>query len=300
MKAVVLMAYGTPRSMKDVEAYYTHIRGGRKPAPEELDNLIERYEAIGGTSPLIEITERERAGLESSLRAAGSRTKVYAAMKHSPPFVADVVREASEDGAEEVLALALAPHYSRMSVGSYISSVKDANEGLSRKMKLRFVESWHDNPVLIRVWSDRIRDAASKMAGSYWLVFSAHSLPERIISEGDPYKKQLLHTCGLIADEVGKKEWSFAFQSAGHTPEPWLGPDLVEHLESLRGNGETKFLVAPIGFVSDHLEILYDIDVECSKWARDSGVSLSRCRSLNDSKEFVACLFSIVKERGFL
>ncbi|MDV3244348.1 MAG: ferrochelatase [Nitrososphaerales archaeon] len=300
MKAVVLMAYGTPRSMKDVEAYYTHIRGGRKPTPEELDNLIERYEAIGGTSPLIEITERERAGLESSLRAAGSETKVYAAMKHSPPFVADVVKEASEDGAEELLALALAPHYSRMSVGSYISSVKEANEGLSRKMKLSLVESWHDNPVLIRVWSDRIRDAASRMAGAYWLVFSAHSLPERILSEGDPYKDQLLHTCGLITHEVGKKEWSFSFQSAGHTPEPWLGPDLVEHLESLRGKGETRFLIAPVGFVSDHLEILYDIDVECSQWARDSGVSLSRCRSLNDSKEFVGCLFSIVKERGFL
>ncbi len=299
MKAVLLMAYGTPRRLEDVEAYYTHIRGGRKPSPEELENLVERYRSIGGTSPLIGITEAQRAKLQSRLRVSNSKTRVYSAMKHSPPFIADVVKEAAADGVDQLLGIALAPHYSKMSIGSYVKAVEDANSMLKKRMKLDFVPSWHENPKLIEVWCGRISDAEKKLRGNCWLVFTAHSLPARILSEGDPYRDQLLMTSRLIAKKAGKDRWSFSFQSASDTGEPWLEPDILDHLDSLNEKGERNFLVVPIGFVSDHLEILYDIDVECREWARDHGARLERCKLLNDSDGFIECLYDLVKEKGF-
>ncbi len=299
MKAVMLMAYGTPRTMGEVEEYYTNIRGGRKPSPEELSNLVERYEAIGGTSPLIRITEGQRSKLQSRLAASGSETRVYSAMKHSPPFIADVVKEAAADGVDELLSIALAPHFSKMSVGTYMLAVELANEGLSTKMKLGFVTSWHRQPELIEAWANRIKLAERDLPGGYSLVFSAHSLPERILSLGDPYRSQLLETSELIAAAVGKAGWTFSFQSASHSSEPWLGPDILTHLQALADDGERNFLIAPIGFVSDHLEILYDIDTECREWANEHGSRLSRCESLNDSDELIRCLHSLVLGKQF-
>lgn len=292
------MAYGAPRRLEDVEAYYTHIRGGTKPSPEELENLVERYRAIGGTSPLIGITEAQRAKLQSRLRSSGSKTRVYSAMKHSPPFIADVVKEVAADGVDRLLGIALAPHYSKMSIGSYIKAVEDANSILPKKMKLDFVPSWHENPKLIEVWCERISEAEKKLSENCWLIFSAHSLPARIVSEGDPYKDQLLETSRLVAEKAGKDRWSFSFQSASHTREPWLGPDILEHLDSLHEEGKRDFLVVPVGFVSDHLEILYDIDVECREWARRHGARLERCESLNDSDGFIECLYDLVMKKG--
>jgi ferrochelatase len=299
MKAVMLMAYGTPKTLGDVQAYYTHIRGGRKPSPEELANLVERYKAIGGTSPLIRITEEERSKLQSSLAASGSETRVYSAMKHSPPFIADVVKEAVTDGIDELLSIPLAPHYSKMSTGTYALAVELANAALPTKMKLDFVLSWNRHPELIGAWAKRIRQAERTLPTGYSLVFSAHSLPERILAQGDTYRIQLLETAELIAAEVGKEGWSFAFQSASHTGEPWLGPDILEHLQQLVDKGQEDFLIAPIGFVSDHLEILYDIDIECKQWAKDHGVRLTRCESLNASDELIGCLRSLVLEKHF-
>lgn len=299
MKAVLLMAYGTPRTIDDVEAYYTHIRGGRKPTKAEVDGLVERYKAIGGVSPLVDITERERAGLQERLRLEGSDTKVFAAMKHSPPFIADVVAKASSE-ADDLLAIALAPHYSGMSIGSYVKAVEDANTAAPRKMHLDFIKSWHTNPILIRAWAERVKMAEKGLPREYALIFSAHSLPERILSAGDPYKSQLLETSGLVAQELGRKDWTFSFQSAGHTSEPWLGPDILDHLESLYSQGEKAFLVSQLGFVSDHLEILYDLDVEAKTWADKRGVTFRRCESLNDSSELALCLHSLVVEKGFL
>ncbi|MBI3858987.1 MAG: ferrochelatase [Thaumarchaeota archaeon] len=299
-KAVLLMAYGTPRTLDDVEAYYTHIRGGLKPSEEALADLVARYKAIGGVSPLIEITQRQRQGLEGALRKAGSETRVYAAMKHSPPFIADVVRQASEEGVDSILTIALAPHYSRMSIDSYISAVNAANESLPKKMEVESVESWFDNPVLVSAWHQRVKEASAKMGDETWLVFTAHSLPARILQEGDPYRDELLATSGLVADSAGYKDWSFSFQSASKTGEPWLGPDILEHLNVLHDAGKRKFLIAPVGFVADHLEILYDIDVECREWAKGVGAGLDRCRSLNASPEFIDCLFSVVEARDFV
>lgn len=300
MKGVMLMAYGTPKSLEDVEAYYTHIRGGRKPSEEQLDDLVGRYRAIGGTSPLIKITELQRSKLESRIRDAGSDIRVYAGMKHSPPFIADVVGRARDDGVDEMLGLSLAPHYASMSIGSYIAAVKQANERLDAPMKLEFVMSWHDNPALISMWAELVNDAAIKIGGRYSLVCSAHSLPARIIAEGDPYRDELRKTSELVARKTLDEGWSFCFQSASHTGEPWLGPDILDHLRSLYENGERSFVIAPLGFVSDHLEILYDIDVECRRWANDAGVRLERCASPNDSERFVDCLLSVADQTGFL
>lgn len=299
MKAILLLAYGTPRNLDEVEAYYTHIRRGRKPSKEQVDELVQRYRAIGGTSPLIDITERERAGLQERLRGAGSETKVFAGMKHSSPFISDVAQTAARD-ADEILAIPLAPHYSAMSVGSYVKTVEDACAPLPRKPGLHFVKSWHTNPHLIDAWSARVLKAEKSLPPDHALIFSAHSLPERIIAEGDPYKDQLLETSRLVAAKLGKQDWTFSFQSAGHTSEPWLGPDILDHLESLYAGGKRAFLVAQIGFVSDHLEVLYDLDVEARGWADSRGAAFQRCESLNDSKEMIDCLYSLAAERKFV
>jgi protoporphyrin/coproporphyrin ferrochelatase len=293
-KGVILMAYGTPRSLDEVQAYYTNIRGGRTPPESDVANLVERYRAIGGTSPLIKITESLRDELQKRIASEGSETRIYTGMKHSPPFIADVVARIADDGVDQLLSIALAPHYSRMSTGSYMLAVELANEALPRKMKLDSVLSWHDNPGLIEAWTKRVRQAEKSLPGDYSLIFSAHSLPESILAQGDPYRDQLLETAELVASRLGRKEWSFAFQSASHTREPWLGPDILDHLQSLLDKGAGSFLIAPIGFVSDHLEILYDIDVECRSWAKDRGVQLARCESLNDSDELIGCLESLV------
>lgn len=300
MKGVLLMTYGTPGSLQGVEEYYTNIRGGQKPAEEEIENLRGRYRAIGGTSPLIRTTESLRGKLERSLSDRGSDTRVYSAMKHSEPFIADVVRQAADEGVEELLSIALAPHYSRMSVGTYMLAVEMANASLPRKMRLDSVGSWNLNPGLVEAWASRVRRAGLKFPGDFSLVFSAHSLPERVLAGGDPYRYQLIETCESIASALRRTEWSFAFQSAGHTRDPWLGPDILAHLQTKFDGGSRSFLIAPIGFVADHLEILYDIDIECREWAAGKGARLERCDMLNDDDDFVGCLGSIVSEKKFL
>jgi ferrochelatase len=300
MKGVLLTAYGTPHNLDDVERYYTHIRGGRSPSPLEVEELVRRYRAIGGTSPLTRITEGQRNKLQSKLNEIGSNTKVYYGMKHSEPFIRDAVKSALDDGVDTLLGLALAPHYSKMSIGSYIQMVEEANVEFGNELSIRWVKSWNTNPKLIQSWCHRIEDAQQEMCEGYYMIFSAHSLPERIIADGDPYREQLLETSTLIAMQTRIERWTFAFQSAARTSERWLGPDLISTLQKLYEKGERNFLVAPIGFVSDHLEVLYDIDIVCKEWARGVGARLLRVRSLNDSDDFADCLFSIVSSMGFV
>jgi ferrochelatase len=299
VKGVLLLTYGTPSSLDQVEAYYTHIRGGKRPSDDQLADLVARYKAIGGSSPLIRITEGQRTKLQAKLKSEGSSTRVYCGMKHSPPFIADVMRQASEDGVDEMLAMPLTPHYSKMNTETYVLSVEMANNSAPSKMKLDFVRSWNTNPRLIEAWARRVEQAQASLPRENSLIFSAHSLPERTLVEGDQYRAHLLETSELVAARIGREQWSSAFQSAGHTGEPWLGPDIVEHLQGLFESGQRSFLVAPIGFVSDHLEVLYDIDVECRGWANDHGASLVRCKMLNDADDFVDCLHSLAVERGF-
>ena len=293
------MAYGTPASLDDVEAYYTHIRGGSRPSKEQLENLVGRYKAVGGASPLLKITTSVAERLQGKLRERGSTTRVYAGMKHSPPFIGEVVGRACEDGVDEMLCIALAPHYSSISIGLYMKAVEEAASSVGR-LRVEFVRSWHDNSEFISLWTARIRDALPSAGEDPWLIFTAHSLPERILQHGDPYREQLLASAELIARKLGWNECGFAFQSPSQTGEKWLGPDILEYLQTLYDGGRRNFLIAPIGFVSDHLEILYDIDVECMAWAREHGAKVTRCESPNASDEFISCLVSLVSEKGFV
>src|SRR5208282_3632623 len=217
MRGIMLMAYGTPRTLDDVEAYYTHIRGmyrgGGKPSREEVLELTERYRRIGGTSPLVELTENQKKKLQAKLVSVGSSTVVYSAMKHSSPFIADVVEQASNDGIDELFGLALAPHYSSISVGTYIQALNEANLKLASPMNVQSVSSWHDNQLLIEMWADKVVEANSKLGeGNNSLIFSAHSLPERILKT-DPYKDQLVETSRLVGERLSRRDWSFCFQS---------------------------------------------------------------------------------------
>jgi len=275
------MAYGSPERLADVPAYYADIRGGRPIAPEHLADLEERYRRLGveDSNPLNEITEATRAALERELGMP-----VYTGMKHWTPRIADAAAQAA--GADRVVGLVLAPHYSALSIKGYRDQLEQALEGRS---ELRFVESWHDEPGLIDVLAGKVRNVDAHV------VFTAHSLPARILADGDPYKDQLLETARLVAERAGVAEWSFSFQSESPTGEPWLGPDILDHLRALHADGVRRVLVCPVGFVSDHLEIRWDIDVEAMELAADLGLELSRIEMPNDEPAFVAALAGIVR-----
>ncbi len=280
--AVVLMAYGSPERLSDVPAYYADIRGGRPIAPENLEDLVERYRRLGveDSNPLNEITEATRAALERELGRP-----VYTGMTHWTPRVADAAERAR--GADRIVGLVLAPHYSALSIKGYRDQLEQALG--DDAAKLRFVESWHDDDAFVNVLADKVR------GGDAHVVFSAHSLPARILDLGDPYKDQLLETARLVAERAGITDWSFSFQSESPTGEPWLGPDILDHLRELHANGVRKVLVCPVGFVSDHLEIRWDIDVEAQDLAREPGLELSRIEMPNDEPAFVAALAGIVR-----
>jgi protoporphyrin/coproporphyrin ferrochelatase len=282
--AVVLMAYGSPATADDIRPYFEDIRGGRPVSHEAVAELAERYRRIGGRSPLDEVTEAQRAALERELGIP-----VFVGMKHWRPRIAEAVERALEGGATRIVGVVLAPHYSRMSVGEYRERLEAALEG--RDAELVLVESWHDDPAFLDVVADRVRGTGA------WVVFTAHSLPERILAGGDPYRDQLFETSRLVAERAGLGErWSFAFQSASATGEPWLGPDILEELERLAAVSERKVLVAPVGFVSDHLEILWDLDVEAREKAQELGLELERIESLNDDPRFIRALAGLVEK----
>ena len=283
--AVVLMAYGSPERLEDVPAYYADIRGGRPVRPELLEELVERYRSLGieDGSPLNAITEQTRAALERELDVP-----VFTGMKHWRPRIADAAERALTAGATTILGLVLAPHYSRLSIGGYRRQLEDAVGG---RAELVFVDSWHDWPPFVELLADRIRGTDAHV------VFTAHSLPARILEEGDPYEEQLLETSSAVAARAGVREWSFSYQSESATGEPWLGPDLLDHLEALHAGGVRDVLVCPVGFVSDHLEIRWDVDVEAQDKARALGMSLARVEMPNADPEFVAGLAQLVETK---
>jgi ferrochelatase len=279
--AVILMAYGSPERPEDIRPYLEDIREGRPVSEAAVEELTERYRRIGGRSPLDEITERQRAALERELEMP-----VLVGMKHWRPRIADAVEAALASGAERIVAVVLAPHYSALSIAGYRERLEAALDG---RAELRFVESWHDQPEFLDVLVDRVRGTDAHV------VFTAHSLPERILAMGDPYRDQLLETSRLVADRAGLERWSFAFQSASPTGEPWLGPDILEELDDLHDRGVRKVLVCPVGFVSDHLEILWDLDVEARERAAQLGLELDRIESLNDDPAFIGAVASVVR-----
>src|SRR5579862_4530534 len=269
------MAYGSPERISDVPAYYADIRGGRPIAPEHLDDLVARYRRLGieESNPLNAITEATRASLERELSL-----RVFTGMKHWTPHIAEAAESALAAGAETIVGLVLAPHYSRLSVAGYKQQLEDAVGG---RAEVIFVDSWHDEPGFISLLADRIRGTDAHV------VFTAHSLPARILDEGDPYRDQLLETSQLVAATAGVDDWSFSFQSESPTGEPWLGPDILDHLADLAAQGVERVLVCPVGFVSDHLEIRWDIDTEAQERAAELGLSLERIEMPNDDPDFV-------------
>jgi ferrochelatase len=275
------MAYRSPATEADIAAYYTHIRGGRQPSPEALAELTERYRAING-SPLTEITRDQATAL-----AERTGMPTFVGMKHAAPFIADGAAEARRAGIERLVGLPLAPHFANMSLGSYQRSLLDAWD-----RELVFVPGFHDHPAFIGAVQGLLQEALAESRPER-IVFTAHSLPARIIGEGDPYANQLLTTCRLVASGMHLPEWQFAFQSASHTGEPWLGPDLLEAIEE---SGSRDVLVCPIGFVADHLEILYDLDVEAQAYARDKGIKIRRTKSFNARPEFIDALAHVIAD----
>ncbi len=280
------MAYGSPERIADVPAYYADIRGGRPIAPENLADLEERYRRLGieDANPLNAITEETRAALERELADDG--IPVFTGMKHWTPRIADAAEQALASGAQRVVGLVLAPHYSRLSIAGYKQQLDDA---LAGRAELAFVDSWHDEPGFLDVLADKIRGTQAHV------VFTAHSLPARILGDGDPYRDQLLETSELVARRAGIDDWTFSFQSESPTGEPWLGPDILDHLDDLHARGIDDVLVCPVGFVSDHLEIRWDIDTEAQEKAAELGMRLARIEMPNADPAFVRVLAGLIR-----
>jgi protoporphyrin/coproporphyrin ferrochelatase len=286
--AVVLMAYGSPDRIEDVPAYYADIRGGRPIRPELLEDLVARYRALGigagPVSPLNAVTEETRLALEQTLGLP-----VFTGMRHWQPRIAEAAESALATGSATVVGLVLAPHWSSLSVARYRALLEAA---VAERADLRFVERWGSEPGFVEVLAERVARLARE--GSH-VVFTAHSLPARIVDEGDPYRDELLETASLVAAAAGVDAWSFSFQSESATGEPWLGPDILDHLDALAAEGVRDVVLCPVGFVSDHLEIRWDLDVEAAERARVLGVELRRIEMPNADPAFVAVLAGLVR-----
>jgi ferrochelatase len=282
--AVVLMAYGSPERLADVPAYYADIRGGR-PIPQELmEDLVERYRRLGieDGSPLNSITEETRAALERAL----ADVPVFTGMKHWTPRIAEAADVALAGGADTVVGVVLAPHYSSMSIAGYRQQLEGA---VGDRAELLFIESWHDEPGFVELLAERVRGTSAHV------VFTAHSLPARILQSGDPYKDQLLETAQLVAARAALETWSFSFQSESQTGEPWLGPDILDHLRELHDGGVRDVLICPVGFVADHLEIRWDLDHEAAELAAELGLGFRRIEMPNADPGFVEVLAGLVR-----
>jgi ferrochelatase len=282
-RGVLLMAYGSPERAEDLEAYYTDIRRGRPPTAEQLADLRRRYDAIGGLSPLAARTRAQAAGLQ---RVLGDGWVVELGLKHASPSIEDGAAALKAAGVSEVVSLVLAPHYSALSIGQYLERAGG-----------RGIEAWYDEPALIALLSSRVREAMARLgdAKRVEVLVTAHSLPQRALTIDDPtYEAQLRRTGELVAESAALESWRIAWQSAGRTPEPWIGPDILDVIRALPAEGYDAVVVCPAGFTSDHLEVLYDVDIEARKVAEEVGIALERTASLNDDPAFLALLADLV------
>jgi protoporphyrin/coproporphyrin ferrochelatase len=297
---VLVMAYGGPASLDEIPGYLADIRYGRPTPRAVVDEITENYRAIGGRSPLLEVSRRQVDALAEEL---GDDFRCYLGMRHWSPWIEDVVGEMVSDGIERAVSLVLAPHFSALSVARYQQKVADGLELYHGRIDVEHVPSYHDVPGLVEAFAARVEDGLSRWPeadrGRVQVVFSAHSLPERVLASGDPYGEQCLETARLVAARAGLDDdsWSWAYQSAGRTPEPWAGPDLGEHLEELAAQGIRDVVSVPVGFVSDHVEVLFDIDHKAAAVAAGLGMRLERPPSLNDDPVFIAMLAEVVRAR---
>lgn len=286
---VLVMAYGTPKGLEDVEEYYTDIRHGRPPPPDLLSELTKRYRAIGG-SPLLAITRAQASGLEKRLGI-----KSYLGLKHASPFIADAIRQMSIDGVDRAVGLVLAPHYSKMSVGDYTRRALDTAAEVGWNGRLDVIRSWHLEPGYIAFLTHAVRAALASVAGGATVIFSAHSLPERILQAGDPYPDQLRATAAAVARAVAPARWTVGWQSSGRTGDRWLGPDILEIVEQEAATGAPAVVICPCGFVSDHLEVLYDVDIEAAQLAEKLDIGFARTAMPNDDPGFLDTLAAVVR-----
>jgi ferrochelatase len=301
--AVVLMAYGTPRTPEEIEPYYTDIRRGRPPTPEALADLTERYAAIGGVSPLAQLTEAQAAGLQAALDAAEpGRFEVSLGLKHAEPKVEDTARRVASEGVDAVVGLVLAPHYSSYSIGQYLERTHQGVAESGAAIPVVGVESWATEPAFVEFLADdlsrRVADMRERTGGRVRVLFTAHSLPQRIIDAGDPYPDELRSTAEAVAARIGLTEgddWQIAWQSAGRTPEPWIGPDILEVIDSLADSDVAGVIVSACGFVADHLEVLYDLDIEAADRAASHGLDFDRTACVNDDATIMAALAERVR-----
>ncbi len=284
---VLLMAHGTPASLAEMPEYLAVVRGGRPPSPELIEEMTHNYDAIGGTSPLTDITIAQADALSKRL---GPDVPVAIGMRNWHPYIAAGMKELAAKNVDRVIGLPLAPQFSTLSVQKYMDA---AGAALPAGVTLEPVRSFHSHPLLLQAFAERVREAEPREDET--IVFTAHSLPKRVIDGGDVYASEVAETARGVAGQAGLKTYDTAYQSAGRTPEPWIGPDLSEYIAARAAAGARAFLVVPIGFVCDHTEILFDIDVQAARAAREAGAALRRTESLNTSRTFIAALESIVR-----
>jgi ferrochelatase len=301
---ILLMAYGAASSLDEIEPYLNDIRGGRPVSSELIEQVKDRYRLMGGKSPLLEITKQQAAALEKMLNRDQPHFKVYIGMRHWHPYIKDTVAAMAADGIRKITALCLTPYYSKMSVGAYYQKLDEAVSALDgaagAAFKIQRIESWNDHPRLIEAIAAKVTQALERFPSDIRkkvpLLFSAHSLPERILAEKDPYPRELNETIELVMKKVGPYAWRFAYQSKGRTPEPWLGPDAAVVIDELHAQGHRHLLMAPIGFISDHMETLYDVDVMYRKQCDAKGMRLERAESLNATPAFIETLAAVVRK----
>lgn len=293
---LLVMAYGTPYKEEDIERYYTHIRHGRRPTDEMLEDLKGRYEAIGGISPLAQATNNQAEALQKHLNEIQDEVefKLYIGLKHIEPFIEDAVKQMHDDGIKEAVSIVLAPHYSTFSIKSYNGRAKEEAEKLG-DLTIKSVDSFYKEPKFVQYWVEKVKETFDKMPEeerkAAALIVSAHSLPEKILQLGDPYPSQLQETADLIAKGAGVKNYYLGWQSAGNTPDPWLGPDVQDLTRDLYEEHQFRaFVYTPVGFVTEHLEVLYDNDYECKVITEELGVSYYRPEMPNTHPLFIEAM----------
>jgi len=298
MKALLLVAFGGPRSLEEVESFLTRLFRGRKPSPEQLERVKERYRLIGGSSPLPEITLKQAQSLENRLNLKGYRFKSYVGMRYGHPLIEETLKEILGDGIREVIALPMAPFRSRASTDAYMEEVSRVKEDLKEKIEISFVVGWHLHPQFLEAVREKVREGIMEFnpeeRKGVHLIFTAHSLPKTII-ESDPYVSDFEASVRGVLEGLGPQPWHIAFQSRGMGPEEWVGPDVESVLKKLSQDNVREVLIVPIGFVSDHIEVLYDIDILYREKAESMGMVLKRTPSLNFSEQFIEALATIVE-----
>ena len=293
---VLLLAHGAPDRLEDIPAFLLNVRGGRKLPDAAVNEIIRRYGLIGG-SPLLRLTTSQAQGLAKRLGRP-----IYVGMRNWKPFISDAVGQIAADGVERVVALCLAPQNSRTSIGLYRRCLLEETERLAPQVRVVFIDNWHDHPGLVEAFRERVATALARVeaeaAGPVPVIFTAHSVPQKTIEDGDPYEQQVKETAALVARALGLEEYEVAFQSQGMTSEPWIGPTVESLIDRKAAQGRRHLLLAPVGFVCDHVEILYDIDVVFREYGKARGVTVHRTESLNDSSLFIEALAAIVTERA--